>query len=78
MEPPPRPADADPPDPDLPEPHDAGTSGALPSADAPGGDEKSLRSARLALIREQIAAGAYDSPHRLDAALDGLLADLLD
>jgi hypothetical protein len=39
---------------------------------------KSVRAARLELIREQIADGTYDTPDRLDAALDGLLADLLD
>ena len=37
-----------------------------------------LRAARLKAIREQVAAGTYDTPERFDAALDGLLADLLD
>ena len=45
-------------------------------ADAPPADPP--RAARLRAIREQVAAGTYDSPGRLDAALDGLLADLLD
>ncbi|MEM9700815.1 MAG: hypothetical protein AAF907_00055 [Planctomycetota bacterium] len=55
-----------------------------PPADAAAGDDptskeaKSIRAARLELIREQIAAGLYDDPDRLDAALDGLLADLTD
>ena len=44
-------------------------------ADAPADP---LRAARLEAIREQVAAGTYDTPERFDAALDGLLADLLD
>ena len=36
------------------------------------------RAARLEAICEQVAAGTYDTSERFDAALDGLLADLLD
>ncbi|MFH5805725.1 hypothetical protein [Alienimonas sp. DA493] len=59
---------------------DAGPSPVAPPGDGgeAAGDPKSVRAARLELIREQIASGAYDTPDRLDAALDGLLADLLD
>ena len=71
MEPNPRPAPPSPIRPDRPGPEGGEAD---PTADAPA----TIRAARLALIREQIAAGAYDTPDRLDAALDGLLSDLLD
>jgi len=84
MEPPPRPS----PQPD-PDPAAEDSAAVDPSAvdrptvdrseDSPSPDGgKSVRAARLELIREQIAAGVYDTPERLDAALDGLLADLQD
>ena len=44
-------------------------------AAAAGGPDP-LRAARLAGIREQIAAGTYETGDKLDAALDRLLADL--
>ena len=47
-------------------------AGPAPPADAPD----PLRAARIAAIRDQIAAGTYDTDDRFDAALDGLLADL--
>ena len=71
MEPNPRPAPRSSDRPDPPAPADGSDDA---SQDAPA----SIRAARLALIREQIAAGAYDTPDRLDAALGGLLSDLLD
>ena len=63
METPDRPADPPP----RPEPPPAAIRPAEPR-----------REARLKAIREQIVAGTYDTPDRFDAALDGLLADLLD
>ena len=63
----------DPPDRPAPPPTAAGDADA--AADAP---DDPRRAARLKSIRDQIAAGAYDTPDRFDAALDGLLADLLD
>ncbi|QDT17868.1 flagellar biosynthesis anti-sigma factor FlgM [Alienimonas californiensis] len=79
MESPPRP-DRSPGDAAEPATADAATdSPSSPAAEGGSRDEaRTLRAARLELIREQIATGAYDTPDRLDAALDGLLADLLD
>ena len=78
MEPPPRPAPPPAPDPD-PERRRGEDASASDDAPAAGdADARTVRAARLALIREQIAAGVYDTPDRLDAALDGLLADLQD
>jgi hypothetical protein len=35
-----------------------------------------VRDSRLAEIRRQITAGTYETPERLSAAVDALLADL--
>ena len=43
----------------------------------PGPPPDPARAARLRAIRAEVAAGTYDRPDRLDAALEGLLADLL-
>ena len=65
--------------PDPPQRSAAEAGGDVPEReDAAADGERSIRAARLALIREQVAAGLYDTPDRLDAALDGLLADLHD
>ena len=63
MDPLPRPADRPP----------AANAGAT----APDEPADPARAARLAEVRRQIAAGTYDTPGRFDAALDGLLADVL-
>ena len=39
-------------------------------------EKSSDRAARLAEIRRQIAAGTYETPERLSAAVDALLEDL--
>ena len=49
-----------------------------PPAPEPDPPAVSPRAERLRRIRERIAAGTYDTPDRLDAALEGLLADLAD
>ncbi|MBI2826395.1 MAG: hypothetical protein HYX69_17095 [Planctomycetia bacterium] len=41
-------------------------------------DEARDRAAHLAEIRRQIAAGTYETPERLSAAVDALLEDLED
>ena len=38
----------------------------------------SVRAARLAKIRQEIADGTYETPERLSATVDALLADLED
>ena len=58
-------------------PADPSSRSGPPPATAPVSVDQ-RRAVRLKAIREQIAAGTYDTPDRFDAALDGLLADLLD
>ena len=58
-------------------PADPSSRSAPPPATAPESVDP-RRAARLEAIREQIAAGSYDTPDRFEAALDGLLVDLLD
>ena len=83
--PPARPAAGTPPAPPRPAPPaaDRGAdevtfSPEAHAAAAGPGTPDPLRAARLKAIRESVAAGTYDTPDRLDAALDGLLADLTD
>jgi hypothetical protein len=46
------------------------------SADVPSLDDPDIRSELVRRVRREIAAGAYDTPEKLDAALERMLDDL--